>query len=92
VLLQVLLLDLLGINSWIFTFPFDTIKTVIQATPPEVKTPTQYKVFKKLLTQTGYKSLYSGLTPTILLACSLNGAVFIGFELTHRYLERFLNK
>lgn len=72
---------LAGANSWLFTYPIDYIKTVIQSQDLH---NLRYKgalhcaidQFKK----EGYRAFFKGFTITILRSFPVNGVSFLSFE------------
>lgn len=69
------------------TFPFDVLKTRMQA-PPSPLTPASKDPYRTLLSSTrhsyatgGLRSFYVGLAPTLMRAIPTNIATFLIFEL-----------
>ena len=67
-----------GVISWLFIFPFDTIKTNMQ------QNNTQFIKTTKMLIET--KSLYNGLGLGLSRAFLLHSFVFLGYEISKRFL------
>jgi hypothetical protein len=74
-----------GIIAWLSTYPFDTIKTIIQTTHIEQKASSQYE-----LIMANKFSLFRGIGVCGLLAFSVNAAAFFGEEIAHKYLDKYL--
>ena len=72
-----------GINSWIFIYPADLIKTKMQneiATNNNLK-QTIINIYKK----NGITGFYSGFKFAIFRAVPLHGGVFMGYEISKKY-------
>lgn len=78
-----------GILSWILTYPFDTLKTIIQVNDGN-KTLTQLEAYYHLVNQTNssFKSLFKGLCPTILRAFITNSVIFYTNEMCLDYMNK----
>jgi solute carrier family 25 carnitine/acylcarnitine transporter 20/29 len=63
-----------GIVSWVFSYPFDPVKTLIQ-TNTQFKI-TQMQAFRYLFTKYGVRGLFTGLTPVLIRTFFVNGVVF----------------
>jgi hypothetical protein len=74
-----------GLISWFSTYPFDTVKTVIQTTPLRHKPLSQFE----LLRINGMSS-FRGITVCCLLGFSANAFAFLGEETAHKYLDQYL--
>ena len=74
----------LGVTVWLLSYPFDTIKTIIQSDTYKLK---QYDVFKKIIKEGGYHRLFRGLYPTLIRAFNTNGIIFYINELCHFLID-----
>lgn len=77
-----------GILLWVGTFPFDVIKSRIQA---DNINDRKYKSFLQTLNhivkENGVLGLYKGLPPCLVRAPFSNGATFLTFEMVSKYLN-----
>lgn len=80
---------LTGVLSWFITYPFDTLKTVIQ-TDYNNKTLSQLEAYKKLVRENNSRIiiLFKGLTPTLIRAFITNAVIFYTNEICHTILEK----
>jgi solute carrier family 25 (mitochondrial carnitine/acylcarnitine transporter), member 20/29 len=78
-----------GIIGWIATFPFDVLKTRLQAgmiTSTSTSTGTgmglgsSWRTARKMYAESGGRVFWRGLVPTLLRAVPVNMAVFGTFE------------
>jgi solute carrier family 25 carnitine/acylcarnitine transporter 20/29 len=76
-----------GILAWGVSYPFDTMKTIIQGRDGEIK---QYALLKELVCNSGINSLFKGLSPALVRAFFVNAAVFYLNEILHLYLDKFV--
>eukprot|EP01126_Amoeba_proteus_P053628 TRINITY_DN6548_c0_g1_i4.p1 TRINITY_DN6548_c0_g1~~TRINITY_DN6548_c0_g1_i4.p1 ORF type:complete len:243 (-),score=34.82 TRINITY_DN6548_c0_g1_i4:47-775(-) len=80
-----------GLISWIFCYPFDVIKTRIQATEP-----TEYKgvrdCFRKAVYGADHErfNLWRGLTPCLIRSLPVNGTIFLVYELLVSRITDFM--
>ena len=84
---------LAGMISWASTFPFDVVKSRIQADGNDGR--FFYKGFADCFVKSyrtgGLRSLYTGLGPTLLRAFPTNGIIFFVYNLVSKfYTERSL--
>ena len=77
-----LLGGLCGITSWIFIYPQDRIKTIIQNTTSEKKI---VDVIKEITLKEGYKGLYKGFSLCLLRSIPLHSGVFFGYGIVEKY-------
>lgn len=75
-------------NAWLFTYPFDTVKTIIQGGDINNKIK-QKEVFRNLINKYGYKSLCKGLTPTLSRGFITNAVVFYVNEICQEMAKNF---
>ncbi|CAG2211486.1 mitochondrial carnitine/acylcarnitine carrier protein-like [Mytilus galloprovincialis] len=75
-----------GIFNWAVALPQDVLKSRYQ-TAPHGKYPNGIRdVFKQLMKEEGFLSLYRGAAPVFLRAFPANAACFFGYELTMKFL------
>lgn len=78
---------LAGVASWISCYPFDVVKTRLQAqTPSSLKYKGILDCFKKSVNEEGYSVLWRGLGTAVARAFLVNGAIFSAYEITLRLL------
>ncbi len=73
-----------GVVTWFASYPFDTIKTMIQG---EKEKMTQNYAFRKVLNQSGINGLFVGLKPALIRAFFTNAIIFYSNNLCHYYLD-----
>jgi solute carrier family 25 carnitine/acylcarnitine transporter 20/29 len=80
---------LAGVCAWLSTYPFDTLKTIIQVNTDK-KTLTQLEAFNilKKNTNSNFISLYNGLSPTLFRSFYTNAVIFYSNELCQNYLNK----
>jgi hypothetical protein len=71
---------LAGLVTWFVTFPFDTIKSIIQTGPFKEKPPRQFTLIKDLYKQGGVFELYRGASPALSLSVLSAALNFLFFE------------
>lgn len=71
---------LAGIMYWLPSYPWDIIKTRMQAESFGIW-PSMLWVAKQILSESGVNGFFRGLSPCLLWAIPVNAAVFLGFEL-----------
>ncbi|KAK7255365.1 hypothetical protein RIF29_28774 [Crotalaria pallida] len=82
---------LAGVSSWILCYPFDVIKTRLQAqaqTPSCLKYKGIYDCFKKSIQEEGLVVLWRGVGTAVARAFVVNGAIFAAYEATLRILYK----
>ena len=81
--------SLSGLNSWIFIYPSDLIKTKYQSictnTNGSTIANTITNVIKTIYKTNGIKGFYKGFNLAIIRALPLHGGVFLGYELSKKY-------
>ncbi|CAA0839073.1 Mitochondrial arginine transporter BAC2 [Striga hermonthica] len=75
---------LAGVTSWISCYPFDVLKTRIQA---QSKYCGVFDSFKRCVEQDGYCVLWRGIWMTLSRAFIVNGAVFMSYEGAMRFIS-----
>ena len=80
-----------GVISWLITYPFDTLKTIIQTSNKKV-TLTQMEAYKILSKETNSRimSLYKGLFPTLVRAFFTNAVIFYTNDKCHNIFDKIL--
>jgi solute carrier family 25 carnitine/acylcarnitine transporter 20/29 len=71
-----------GIATWVSTYPFDVIKSVIQTAPPSTpkhELKIMYVARENYRTQ-GARFFFKGLTPTLLRAVPVSAVTFLVYE------------
>jgi solute carrier family 25 carnitine/acylcarnitine transporter 20/29 len=77
-----------GVIVWAVTYPFDTVKTIIQTAPLRSRTRKQFHVLKELWSQGGIQQLYRGATPSLLYSATFSAFMFVFFELSKNTLSK----
>ncbi|RDX63217.1 Mitochondrial arginine transporter BAC2, partial [Mucuna pruriens] len=78
---------LAGVASWINCYPFDVVKTRLQAqTPSSIKYKGILDCFKTSVREEGYVVMWRGLGTAVTRAFLVNGAIFSAYEITLRLL------
>ncbi|KAI8097738.1 mitochondrial carrier [Halteromyces radiatus] len=73
-----------GIGYWIFSYPFDVVKSVVQNQTEAPKGLYVTKVMKQIYARDGINGLFRGMAPTILRSIPAAGATFTAYELSMR--------
>jgi hypothetical protein len=72
---------LAGSNSWLFTYPIDYIKTIMQSQNIEkMKYKGSLECAVKQYRLEGYRTFFKGLGITMLRAFPVNGIAFFSYE------------
>jgi len=80
---------LAGSGSWLFTYPIDYIKTLIQSQNIESrKYKNSFDCIQKKYAEEGIKTFFKGLGITMIRSFPVNGCGFMAFEFMMRYLGR----
>ncbi|CAO3635026.1 unnamed protein product [Cunninghamella blakesleeana] len=77
-----------GVGYWIFSYPFDVVKSVVQN---QVENPKGFyitSVMKQIVARDGVRGLFRGFAPTILRSLPAAGATFTAYELSMRMFEK----
>ena len=75
-----------GLICWVVTYPFDTIKTIIQTASFKSKQPKQTDLFKKFYKENGIAGLYIGASPSLIYSLAFSSLMFIFFEIFKKIL------
>ena len=73
---------LAGLFSWIFIYPIDLVKTQQQTYQLTVK-----QIITAIYTKHGTKGFYRGFHYSAIRAVPLHGGVFLGYEISKKYLD-----
>jgi len=78
-----------GVFLWVGTFPFDVIKSRIQADNiDDRKYKTIMQTFNHIVKENGIGGLYKGLPPCLVRAPFINAATFMTFEIVLKKLNK----
>ncbi|KAM3616081.1 uncharacterized protein V6R79_012049 [Siganus canaliculatus] len=75
-----------GACLWLVVFPVDCVKTRIQVLSLTGKQAGFVKTFMGIIRTQGFTSLYSGLTPTMIRTFPANGALFLAYEASRKFM------
>ncbi|XP_056417986.1 mitochondrial ornithine transporter 1-like [Hyla sarda] len=75
-----------GISLWLVVFPVDCVKSRIQVLSMTGKQAGFIRTFLKILRSEGIVALYSGLKPTLIRAFPANGALFVAYEYSRKFM------
>ncbi len=79
-----------GMAAWVICYPFDTVKTIIQTSDFKEKAPSQFTLFKDLISdKNGIFGVYRGATPSLILYISGCGFIFLFFEAFQKLFKPF---
>jgi hypothetical protein len=80
-----------GLAAWTFIYPSDLVKTKIQSSTEKI---SLQKIIKIIFSENnsknnifGLKNFYKGFNLAIMRALPLHGGVFLGYEMSKKYLE-----
>ncbi|XP_069142378.1 mitochondrial carnitine/acylcarnitine carrier protein-like [Argopecten irradians] len=76
-----------GICNWGVCLPADVLKSRLQTAPAGTYPNGIRDVYKQLMREEGFMSLYKGFTPVMLRAFPANAACFLGYEVTMKALN-----
>lgn len=74
-----------GEFAWLISFPFDTIKTIIQQDYSQKISIKQ--AYRRVVTAHGYRGLYNGLSSAMIRASYVNAVLFLVLEVSQCYLK-----
>lgn len=76
-----------GLALWSSTYPFDIIKSKIQASEyGDKRYSTLRNTFNSIVVESGYSGLYRGIGPCLSRAVVANACIFMSYEKTKQYL------
>jgi solute carrier family 25 carnitine/acylcarnitine transporter 20/29 len=75
--------SLSGLSAWLFIYPMDLIKTTIQSSNEKQQIKD---VVKNIYNTGGLINFYKGFTLACMRCVPLHGGVFLGYEMSKRYL------
>ncbi|XP_029026984.1 solute carrier family 25 member 15a [Betta splendens] len=75
-----------GACLWLVVYPIDCVKSRIQVYSLAGTQPGFMKTFMGILRTEGFVTLYSGLTPTMIRTFPANGALFLAYEWSRKFL------
>ncbi|XP_028839818.1 solute carrier family 25 member 15b [Denticeps clupeoides] len=79
-----------GACLWLVVYPMDCVKSRIQVMSMTGRQAGFFKTFMGILRTEGVRALYSGLTPTMIRTFPANGALFLGYEASRKFMmEQF---
>ena len=77
-----------GMSFWVTTYPSDVIKSRVQIGLSGKELSGSFiSILRKIIREEGVKSLYRGLSLTLLRTIPASGGLFLAFEFTKKYLE-----
>lgn len=77
-----------GVAMWIPVFPVDTVKSRLQTAEGNV---TIGGVVRELYRKGGFKAFFPGFGPALTRAVPANAATFLGVELAHQAMRKWLD-
>ena len=85
---------LAGVATWFISYPFDTLKTIIQTYEGGSKSLTQIEAYRKVArdSNTLILGLFKGLSPTLIRAFFVNAVIFYTNDLCHEIFDKKLFK
>ncbi|XP_028321561.1 solute carrier family 25 member 15a [Gouania willdenowi] len=75
-----------GACLWLAVFPIDCVKSRIQVYSLAGRQKGFVKTFVSIIRTEGVTALYSGLTPTMIRTFPANGALFLAYELSRKFM------
>ncbi|XP_030007168.1 mitochondrial ornithine transporter 1-like [Sphaeramia orbicularis] len=75
-----------GACLWIVVYPIDCVKTRIQVMSLSGRQEGFFKTFTGVIRNEGVGRLYSGLTPTMIRTFPANGALFLAYEWSRKFM------
>ncbi|KAL0993804.1 hypothetical protein UPYG_G00114170 [Umbra pygmaea] len=77
-----------GACLWLVVYPFDCIKSRIQVMSMMGRQAGFFKTMMTVVRVEGVRALYSGLTPTMIRTFPANGALFLGYEASRKFMMK----
>ncbi|KAM6988485.1 solute carrier family 25 member 15a [Tautogolabrus adspersus] len=75
-----------GACLWLVVYPIDCVKSRIQVHSLAGRQEGFRKTFMGIIRTEGISALYSGLTPTMIRTFPANGALFLAYELSRKFM------
>ncbi|KAM7412755.1 hypothetical protein PAMA_020230 [Pampus argenteus] len=75
-----------GACLWLIVYPIDCVKSRIQVYSLAGRQEGFMKTFRGIIRNEGFSTLYSGLTPTMIRTFPANGALFLAYELSRKFM------
>nr|XP_061797690.1 mitochondrial ornithine transporter 1-like [Nerophis lumbriciformis] len=75
-----------GACLWLLIYPIDCVKSRIQVYSLAGRQEGFLKTFLGIVRNEGFRTLYSGLTPTMIRTFPANGALFWAYEFTRKFM------
>ncbi|KAK5868924.1 hypothetical protein PBY51_009896 [Eleginops maclovinus] len=75
-----------GACFWLTVYPIDCVKSRIQVYSFAGRQEGFMKTFMGVIRTEGFTALYSGLTPTMIRTLPANGAFFLAYELSRKFM------
>ncbi|TMS07651.1 Mitochondrial ornithine transporter 1 [Larimichthys crocea] len=75
-----------GACLWLVVYPIDCVKSRIQVHSLTGKQAGFMKSFLGVIRTEGFAALYSGLTPTMIRTFPANGALFLAYEFSRKFM------
>ncbi|XP_059187490.1 solute carrier family 25 member 15a isoform X1 [Centropristis striata] len=75
-----------GACLWLMVYPIDCVKSRIQVYSLAGRQEGFIKTFIGVIRTEGFTTLYSGLTPTMIRTFPANGALFLAYELSRKFM------
>ncbi|KAJ0004418.1 hypothetical protein NQD34_010632 [Periophthalmus magnuspinnatus] len=73
---------------WLVVYPMDCVKSRIQVMSMTGKQGGFFKTLMTIARTEGVRALYSGLTPTMVRTFPANGALFLGYEASRKFMMK----
>ncbi|XP_013862138.1 solute carrier family 25 member 15b [Austrofundulus limnaeus] len=77
-----------GACLWLVVYPMDCVKSRIQVMSMMGKQAGFVRTFMTIAHTEGVRALYSGLTPTMVRTFPANGALFLGYETSRKFMMK----
>lgn len=75
-----------GACLWLMVYPIDCVKSRIQVYSLAGRQEGFMKTFIGVIRNEGFTALYAGLTPTMIRTFPANGALFLAYELSRKFM------
>ncbi|XP_047449412.1 solute carrier family 25 member 15a [Mugil cephalus] len=75
-----------GACLWLVIYPIDCVKSRIQVYSLAGRQEGFVKSFRAIVRNEGFAALYSGLTPTLIRTFPANGALFLAYEFSRKFM------